>query len=612
MSLKQELAELRHEVRFLRNYLERLERDIAQPARPYVRLAKRTSEPFGRQATIEFLTPGEESRNSNPTSATKLEEPNVIAMQFGNSWWYCDCAEPLAAATRWPCEDTFEGVQQGLKLSITGVTGGPSGLAAVLNAEHELDQNLSNTELGECVFGKEIVHNGITYLLTLAISELQYTFRFKTNAHTATDGTIIKFTEWRYTAKDIFGSVGAAGPIPTAGGKVDADAGYGNSSTDAFPFTDLGGTSIEWWMPDFSPAIKWLPGMPTGAPSEKKVTSSTYTVTQYDKVLLADATSNDVTINLPAAADRDVRDPVIVVRVDSGGNTVTIDGDGSETINGAATKVLTTQYQAVHLRSSGFAWYDLIDQFGAEVTWDGETFQTAHTFGATGGVEFTGLSLATVNAAGTGAVGFGSTCTTEHTTGTVTVAEGYFGGYKANSDGAVTLAYGINADAAVNDGFTPTISEFYGIIGTTDVQDGTITTAAASVYGPNPTVDTGSAGVAVGGMFDELLVLDDQKLYVGGTKSAVGDCYFVYDSVAATLDCFAGNTEIWNASANTFQGMAANWAIRGNTPQAISAAYTPTNVTTDRAYDANGTTVAELADVLGTLIADLQSQGVIG
>jgi hypothetical protein len=42
------------------------------------------------------------------------------------------------------------------------------------------------------------------------------------------------------------------------------------------------------------------------------------------------------------------------------------------------------------------------------------------------------------------------------------------------------------------------------------------------------------------------------------------------------------------------------------------AAYTPTNVTTDRAYNANSTDVAELADVLGTLIADLQAQGLIG
>jgi hypothetical protein len=40
--------------------------------------------------------------------------------------------------------------------------------------------------------------------------------------------------------------------------------------------------------------------------------------------------------------------------------------------------------------------------------------------------------------------------------------------------------------------------------------------------------------------------------------------------------------------------------------------YTITNVTTDRAYDANATTVAELADALGTLIADFQAAGILG
>ena len=46
-------------------------------------------------------------------------------------------------------------------------------------------------------------------------------------------------------------------------------------------------------------------------------------------------------------------------------------------------------------------------------------------------------------------------------------------------------------------------------------------------------------------------------------------------------------------------------------PVVKSSAYTPTNVTTDRAYDANATTLDEVADVLGTLIADLQAYGLI-
>jgi len=54
-----------------------------------------------------------------------------------------------------------------------------------------------------------------------------------------------------------------------------------------------------------------------------------------------------------------------------------------------------------------------------------------------------------------------------------------------------------------------------------------------------------------------------------------------------------------------------NIGFFGTAPAAQAAAYTPSNVSTDRAYDANSTTVAELADVLGTLIADLKTYGLL-
>jgi len=45
---------------------------------------------------------------------------------------------------------------------------------------------------------------------------------------------------------------------------------------------------------------------------------------------------------------------------------------------------------------------------------------------------------------------------------------------------------------------------------------------------------------------------------------------------------------------------------------AAPAAYTLTNVTPDRAYDANSTSLDEIADTLGTLIADLKALGLVG
>jgi hypothetical protein len=46
-------------------------------------------------------------------------------------------------------------------------------------------------------------------------------------------------------------------------------------------------------------------------------------------------------------------------------------------------------------------------------------------------------------------------------------------------------------------------------------------------------------------------------------------------------------------------------------PPASAGTYTITNVTPDRSCDADTVAVAELADVVGTLIADLRLQGLV-
>lgn len=74
---------------------------------------------------------------------------------------------------------------------------------------------------------------------------------------------------------------------------------------------------------------------------------------------------------------------------------------------------------------------------------------------------------------------------------------------------------------------------------------------------------------------------------------------------------------VWDTAAREFMrgeasGSAAMIGFLGAAAVARTSAYTPTNVTTDRSYDANATTVDELADVLGTLIADLQAFGLLG
>ena len=61
----------------------------------------------------------------------------------------------------------------------------------------------------------------------------------------------------------------------------------------------------------------------------------------------------------------------------------------------------------------------------------------------------------------------------------------------------------------------------------------------------------------------------------------------------------------WQVSTQTSAYV--NIALATGTP-----AYAVTNVSTDRAYDADSTTVNEISDVLGTLIADLAAKGIIG
>ena len=65
-------------------------------------------------------------------------------------------------------------------------------------------------------------------------------------------------------------------------------------------------------------------------------------------VYFIDATSGNVTATLPLAADTDAAAgrPVTFFRVDSSGNTVTVDANGSETINGSANFTLA-QYASV-------------------------------------------------------------------------------------------------------------------------------------------------------------------------------------------------------------------------------------------------------------------------
>ena len=83
--------------------------------------------------------------------------------------------------------------------------------------------------------------------------------------------------------------------------------------------------------------------------------TSNYTATSFDEHILADATSGAVTVTLPTAVGR--TDPITVKKIDSSTNAVTIDGAGSETIDGQLTRRLDAQWDYCTLVPSGSGWY---------------------------------------------------------------------------------------------------------------------------------------------------------------------------------------------------------------------------------------------------------------
>lgn len=103
-----------------------------------------------------------------------------------------------------------------------------------------------------------------------------------------------------------------------------------------------------------------------------------YTVVEddKDKMILVDATSGAVTISLLAAATAGDGFRIIVKKTDVSANAVTIDGNSAETIDGAATQVISTQYDSKNIICDGSNWHEfknvgnpttLVDSNGNEV-----------------------------------------------------------------------------------------------------------------------------------------------------------------------------------------------------------------------------------------------------
>lgn len=85
---------------------------------------------------------------------------------------------------------------------------------------------------------------------------------------------------------------------------------------------------------------------------------SPYTLLSEVGYLRCDATSGNITVNLPAATGKGRL--VTIKKIDSSTNTVTIDGSGTETIDGATTYVLSTQYQSIQIIDAASGIWEIV------------------------------------------------------------------------------------------------------------------------------------------------------------------------------------------------------------------------------------------------------------
>lgn len=87
---------------------------------------------------------------------------------------------------------------------------------------------------------------------------------------------------------------------------------------------------------------------------EEITTSQTIRVTR--QVYLVDASGGAVTITLPPAKDAK-GEWVLIKKTNSGTPNVTVDGDGSETIDGSTTLTISGHNDHYKIASNGISWY---------------------------------------------------------------------------------------------------------------------------------------------------------------------------------------------------------------------------------------------------------------
>jgi hypothetical protein len=131
---------------------------------------------------------------------------------------------------------------------------------------------------------------------------------------------------------------------------IKASSSLAATWTLTLPTTD--GTTGQLLRTDGSGVTSWVSPVTTVAQSGSLTLSDT---DGYTAVLITTGAS-DRTVTLPTVADNAGRE-ITIKKVDSGAGTLTIDGEGSETIDDATTVVLFKQFESVTVYSDGSEWH---------------------------------------------------------------------------------------------------------------------------------------------------------------------------------------------------------------------------------------------------------------
>lgn len=195
-------------------------------------------------------------------------------------------------------------------------------------------QALRINNAGESIFGTSTTDNG--------------TYTLQVNGPAIYTGSTIKLSTGSNTRIDYStNSVGILGNTQTYLGVSSGTVLVDIRSTGIY----MGGSAAAVSTIDIAASMGWA----TTSTSTDITTGTTQVIVRVD------ASGAARTITLPAAASS-TRRVYVIKKSDSSVNTVTIDGNASETIDGATTRVISTQYAGVVISCNGTGW-DVIGTF---------------------------------------------------------------------------------------------------------------------------------------------------------------------------------------------------------------------------------------------------------